>query len=195
MSRPLDVELSRPTLGPASMRALPAIRFVAVFSTGLLAGILFGDRMGASFARPALSPSGFVTFQQTQHMHFVRMMPVLMGIAVLSSMAWLVLIRSRLRTAGFLFVALATASLVAIAILTRTVNVPINLQLMTWSASSPPLDMMQIWARWEQVHTVRTVMAMLGFACALFAFGASGNSAGKHEITSADGPVPKCSSG
>lgn len=131
--------------------------------------------MGASFARPALSPSGFVTFQQTQHMHFVRMMPVLMGIAVLSSMAWLVLIRSRLRTAGFLFVALATASLAAIAILTRAVNVPINLQLMTWSASSPPLDMMQIWARWEQVHTVRTVMAILGFACELLAFRASRN--------------------
>jgi hypothetical protein len=40
----------------------------------LSAGIFMGDRMGASFARPALSPSSFVTFQQIQHLHFVKMM-------------------------------------------------------------------------------------------------------------------------
>jgi hypothetical protein len=31
--------------------------------------------------------------------------------------------------------------------------------------------MMQIWARWEQVHSVRTVLAVMGFACELLAFG------------------------
>lgn len=157
------------------MRHLVAARFIAVFSTGLLAGILFGDRMGASLARPELSPSSFVTFQQVQHLRFVRMMPVLMGIAILSSIAWLVWIRSRIGTASSLFLALGTLALIAVAILTRTVNVPINTQLMTWSTSSPPPDMMQIWARWEQAHTVRTVLATLGFACELFAFGTSRN--------------------
>jgi hypothetical protein len=44
--------------------ALASLRFVTLLSTGLLAGILFGDRMGASLARPELSPSSFVTFQQ-----------------------------------------------------------------------------------------------------------------------------------
>jgi hypothetical protein len=56
---------------------------------------------------------------------------------------------------------------------TQTVNVPINNQLMTWNASSPPPDVMQIWARWEQVHTVRTFLSVLGFAFELVAFGAS----------------------
>lgn len=53
------------------------------------------------------------------------------------------------------------------------VNVPINSQLMTWNASSPPQDVMQIWARWEQAHTVRTAVAVLGFGCELLAYGTS----------------------
>jgi uncharacterized membrane protein len=155
------------------MSALAAVRFVAVLSAGLLAGIFFGDRMGASFARPELSPSSFVTFQQVQHVHFVKMMPVLLGIAILSSLAWLVSIRSRIGTADFLFLALGTVGFVSILVLTRAVNVPINNQLMTWSASSPPPDVMKIWMRWEQVHTVRTVIAVFGFACEVLALGTS----------------------
>lgn len=129
--------------------------------------------MGASFARPALSPSGFVKFQQIQHEHFVKMMPVLMGIAIFSSLAWLVLIRSRIGSAGFVFLSLGTLAYISVLVVTRTVNVPINNQLMTWNASSPPPDVMQIWARWEQVHTVRASLSVLGFAFELLAFGTS----------------------
>ena len=154
---------------------LAMLRFVAVLTTGLVAGIFLGDRMGASFARPALSPSSFVTFQQIQHMHFAKMMPILIGIAILSSAAWLVLIRSRIGSAEFVSLALGTLAYISVIVLTRTVNVPINDQLMTWIASSPPPDVMEIWARWEQVHTVRTVLAVLGFALELLAFGTSKN--------------------
>ena len=131
--------------------------------------------MGTTFARPALSPSSFVRFQQIQHVHFVKMMPILMGIAILSSVAWLILIRTRVGSLGFAFLALATLAFVSIGVLTRTVNVPINDRLMTWNASSTPSDMMEIWARWEQVHTVRTCLAVLGFAFELLAFGTSQN--------------------
>ena len=148
---------------------------MAVLVTGLLAGIFLGDRMGASFARPALPPSGFVKFQQIQHVHFVKMMPILMGLAILSDITWLVVIRSRVRTVGFVFLALATLAYVSILVLTRAINVPINNQLMTWHASSPPPDVMEIWARWERVHTVRTYLAVFGFAFELLAFGAARN--------------------
>jgi len=157
------------------MTALVVIRFVAIFLTGLLAGIHFGDRMGASFARPKLSPSGFVTFQQEQIAHFARMMPALSVVAILSSVTWLVLIWSQLGTAAVVFLALGTLAFIVVAILTRSVNVPINKQVMTWSAASPPSDVMEIWARWERVHTIRTVLAVLGFACELIALGLSKN--------------------
>src|ERR1700731_1929141 len=119
------------------MRVLGVARFGALLFTGLVAGIFLGDRMGASFARPALSPSSFVTFQQIQHAHFVKMMPILIGIAILSSVAWLVLIRARRRSAEFQFLALATVATISVIVLSRTVHVPINNQLMTWAASSP----------------------------------------------------------
>jgi uncharacterized membrane protein len=155
------------------MSVLDVVRFVALFSTGLLAGIFLGDRMGASFARPALSPSSFVQFQQILHTHVVKVMPILMGIAILDSVAWLVLIRSRMGSATFVFLALGTLAFISVLMLTRTVNVPINDQLMTWSVSSPPAGVFEIWARWEQVHTVRTFIAVLGFAFELLAFGTS----------------------
>ena len=157
------------------MSVLAVVRFAAVLTTGLLAGIFLGDRMGASFARPALPPSSFVRFQQIQHVHFAKMMPILMGIAILSSVTWLVLIRSRVGSQGFVFLALATLAFVSIVVLTRAVNVPINDLLMTWNASSPPPDVMEIWVRWEQVHTVRTCVAVVGFAFELLAFGTSQN--------------------
>jgi uncharacterized membrane protein len=157
------------------MSVFLAVRFAAVFSTGLLAGIFLGDRMGASFARPALPPSSFVRFQQIQHVHFVKMMPILMGIAILSNVAWLVLIRSRVGSWGFSFLVLATLAYVSVAVLTRTVNVPINDLLMTWNASSPPPNVLEIWTRWERVHTIRTCVAVAGFAFELLAFGASQN--------------------
>ena len=153
-------------------------RLVAVFSAGLIAGILLGDRMGASFARPALSPSSFVTFQQIQHAHFVRMMPILMGIVILSSAAWLFRIRSSVRSTEFVFLAFAALAYLSVATLTGAVNVPINRELMTWDAASPPADAMAIWARWEQAHTARTFLAVVGFVLEVLAFGAAKNQRG-----------------
>ena len=157
------------------MSVIAVVRFAAVLTTGLLAGIFLGDRMGASFARPALPPSSFVRFQQIQHVHFAKMMPILLGIAILSSAVWLVMTRSRLGSQNFVFLVLAALALVSIVVLTRAVNAPINVLLMTWNPSSPPPDVMATWSRWEHVHTVRTCLAIVGFGFALMAFGASRN--------------------
>jgi uncharacterized membrane protein len=154
---------------------LVTVRFLAVFSSGFVAGILFGDRMGVSFARPKLPASSFVTFQQIQNLRFARMMPFPMGISVLASVAWVVLDLSRAKTTGFLFLALGTAAAVSVVVLTRAVNIPINDRLGGWDPAAPQPDLAQIWARWEKAHTVRTVMAVLAFALELLAFGMSGN--------------------
>jgi uncharacterized membrane protein len=157
------------------MKTVGIARFVAILSTGLIAGILFGDRMGASYARPSLSASSFVTFQQVLHTHFVPMMPILMGIAILSSLAWLILVRSRPRSVEFALVALLVLAFISVFALTRAINVPINVELMKWDASSPPADVRDLWARWERAHTIRTVVAVLGFALGIFAFGSGRN--------------------
>ncbi len=146
------------------MSLLPIVRFVALVATGLLAGIFLGDRMGLGFARPALPASSFVQLQQIQHVHFVRMMPVLQIAALLSTLTWLFLIRSDVRSSQFAVVALAAICLLIVFGLTMAINVPINNTLMTWNASAPPGDAMEIWKRWEQVNTIRAIISPIGFA-------------------------------
>ena len=146
------------------MNLLPIIRFIALVTTGLLAGIFLGDRMGLGFARPALPASSFVQLQQIQHVHFVRMMPVLQIAALLSTLTWLFLLRYSVRSSQFAVIALATICLLVVFGLTMAINVPINNTLMTWSASAPPGEAMEIWKRWEQVNTVRAIISPIGFA-------------------------------
>jgi hypothetical protein len=43
-------------------------------------------------------------------------------------------------------------------------DVPVNEALMTWSVSSPPSNLMQLWFPWEQAHTIRTIVALIGFS-------------------------------
>jgi uncharacterized membrane protein len=145
-----------------SLRSI--IQFVALVSTGLLAGIFLGDRMGLGFARPALPASSFVQLQQIQHVHFVRMMPVLQIAALLSTLTWLFLLRSSVRSSQFAVIALAAICLLVVFGLTMAINVPINNTLMTWNAAAPPGDAMEIWKRWEQVNTVRAIISPISLA-------------------------------
>jgi len=153
------------------MTALLVVQLVALFTTGLLAGIFFGDRMGNSYSRAKLPPGSFVIFQQTQNARFSKMMPVPIIAALVSDALWLVLLRDRKESPSFLLLSAGTLALFLCVVITRAVNIPINNRLEKWSASSPPSDMTRIWARWERVHTVRTVLAVLAFALVLLAFG------------------------
>jgi uncharacterized membrane protein len=151
------------------MNLIIVIRFVALLSTGLLAGVFLGYRMGASFALPTLPAPSFVKFQQVVHRYYVRLMPILQIAAVLSSLAWLYLLRSSARSLGFVLVALAAAGAICVFVLTVTVNVPINKKLMTWSASAPPENVMEVWRPWDKVNTVRTIIAVGVFALEVLA--------------------------
>lgn len=157
------------------MRLSAIVPFLSILFSGLAAGVYLGDRMGASFARPELSPSSFVRFQQVQHTHFLTMMPILLVTSTLASIVWLVLLlaRSRVRSSEFLFLALGTLGLVAVIVLTRVVNLPINDQLMTWNAAAPPARVMELWAPWEKVNNIRAYLGTFAFACVLLAGGAS----------------------
>jgi len=142
---------------------------VALICTGLAAGIFLGHRAGVSRAVPVLSPSSFVQLQQVIHKTFARMMPVLIIGAVLGSTLWAVLLRSRWRTGEFWLVSVASLAMVCILGMTRAVNIPINKRLMTWSAATPPANLSTEWAPWEQVHSIRTVLAIIAFAAEVIA--------------------------
>ncbi len=153
------------------MNLLTIVQVLAVVSAGLLAGIFLGDRVGFAYARPTLSPSSFVQCQQIIHRHFVKMMPPLSVTAVLAGAAWLWLVRTDWRDAEFWLIAVSTCGFVFNLIMTRAMNVPINQQLMTWSVADPPANLREMWAPWERVHTVRTVVAVGAFVLEAVALG------------------------
>jgi len=123
-----------------------------------------GNRMGVSLAMPELTPSSFVQLQQIIHIHFARMMPILMIGAVGASILWSILLRARWRTVEFWLVCTASLAMVCAFVLTRVVNIPINDQLMTWSIQTPPANLMELWEPWEKIHSIRTVLAIVAFA-------------------------------
>ena len=83
------------------MNTISAPRVLAVVCTGLYAGIILGDRMGASYARPALSVANFIRIQQIQHMHFKPLLLPLIVVPFSVELIWIWLLRSRWRTAEF----------------------------------------------------------------------------------------------
>ena len=146
------------------MTILGIVRAIAIMGSGVFAGILFGDRMGASFARPVLDASSFLRFQRIQHVHFVRFMPPLTLASVVGGLGWLILLRAQWDSPQFALVALARASMIVGMVLTLSVNIPINKQLMMWEVESPPENMRTIWSRWEKIHTIRTILWLAAFA-------------------------------
>lgn len=141
------------------MGVVTALRVVAIVCAGLLAGIFVGYRAGVQYALPELSASSFVQLQKIIHVHYVRFMPPLVLTALLSSVLWLVLIWSQWRTPEFWLVAISATGILVIAAATRAVNVPLNDQLMTWNVASPPTNLRELWAPWDRVNTLRSVLA------------------------------------
>ena len=141
------------------MHLTTIVRVVAVVTVGLLAGIFLGYRAGVQYALPELSASSFVLLQRIIHVHYIRFMPPLVLTALLSSVLWLVMVRSQWRTAEFWLVAISACGILVIAAATRAVNIPLNNQLMTWNVASPPTNLREVWAPWDRVNTLRSVLA------------------------------------
>jgi thiol:disulfide interchange protein len=100
-----------------------------------------------------------VQLQQIIHVHYVRFMPYLGATALLSSVFWLIVVRSQWRTAEFWLVAVSACSILVLTAATWTISAPLNKELMTWSVATPPATLRDIWAPWDRVNTLRTVLA------------------------------------
>lgn len=148
---------------------LTIARFLQLLLLGLATGILFGDRVGVTPIRPKLPAASFVLFQQDLHSRFGKLMPVLMFGALLAGVVSLVLLRRNYQSRVFVFTAIALFCTACVATLTVLINVPVNETLMTWQVAAPPENVMQLWAPWEGAHTIRTLLALLGFASLAYA--------------------------
>lgn len=136
-------------------------QLLAVVSIALLAGIYLGDYVGVRHARNVIDPGGFVQMQQAIHIRFVRLMPSLILSAVIGNLIWIWNLRGDLRSLPFWLVLGSLLGIVAIAVMTRIVSVPLNQQLMSWAATAPPDAIHRLWQPWEQVNRTRLLIAVV----------------------------------
>jgi uncharacterized membrane protein len=141
------------------------IRFVSLFLTGLLVGTMFGMWMG--FNPAALSPSAFVEMQQNAIRALNVPLPILGAACIILTATLAVLSKTDKRARWLLVV--AALCLAAAGLITRFANQPINAVVMSWSAQAPASNWAELRDTWWHWHTLRTAVAIAGFALALLA--------------------------
>ena len=156
------------------MRLSTVVGSIQILVTGLIAGIFLAI-LATEPARLSLETTNFVGFQQGLHVIFARMLPPFAITAILAGIAWLILLRRQVRSAAFLLAALSTACAALAAILTFTLNFPLNDLLMSWNAASPPANVKELWVPWERDHMMRTVAYVVSFISAIAGNGLNQN--------------------
>jgi hypothetical protein len=87
-------------------------------------------------------------------------MAILLPLALLSALVTLALLRQGRQMVAFWWL-LAGFLLMAVAlVITLAVEVPIDNQISSWTATTLPGDWRSIQARWEQFHTIRTFLSI-----------------------------------
>lgn len=135
------------------------VRNTALVSTGILAGAF-------AYARAAVSPT-FRAVPMDVHLTFrvalmamnAPFMQALMGLGVVTSLAFAFTARGRARIVA----AIAAASALTSLLVTRFGNVPINQRMKTWHPDSLPANYENQLDRWDTFHDIRTAAAVLAF--------------------------------
>lgn len=141
------------------------VLFVAVIFVALVAGAAFAIWFDYN---PQGMSSAFYT-EKMQHAirTFTIPLPTIVVLGVLFTGISAFLARSE-RPHFYLLIA-ASVCIIAVALITRFGNIPINDQILTWSINSPPSNWIDLAQRWWQLQTLRTVLAVGALACLISA--------------------------
>jgi uncharacterized membrane protein len=139
-----------------------AVRYLAVFLAGMIAGILFA--IGIDHQRlSTLSASVWLTARHTLDPIFTKLMPWIWNISLplLFASAYLSHGSDRIN-----FLVAGLLLLMGI-VVTLIVHVPINNQIPTWTVDAMPPNWSSLRVRWIRFHWLRTLLGIAAFACAL----------------------------
>jgi uncharacterized membrane protein len=145
---------------------------LTVLLSGLIAGFFFAFSADVNLATVDLPAEEYVRVQQLINLKVRNpaFALVYFGAAVvpplLLAASW-----REWRTMPYRFVAVGYLLYVAGAFLvTREINVPINNELASWNPQQVPPSWVAMRDRWNSANLFRTVVAVLSFACYLYAF-------------------------
>ena len=155
-------EIARTTLKP--------LRFISLFSTGLLAGLLSDFMFFVAPALATLPGPAFVQTTQALDRQFFDPIPWVYTVVNFSILFVLLVTIPQWRTLPFILTAVALVCAVVATGSTLAINVPINIDVINnWSAQNPPANWAQVRDTWDQANTFRAILELVAFGCQLVA--------------------------
>ena len=140
-------------------------QFVTLLLYSLVVAVFWGTWLGLSRSLADLSPATFLEVGRTMIGNLGGAMRILMPSTLLATTALVVVLARRHETFATTFGALALVLLVAAMAVTLLVNVPIDLQIRSWTTETLPPAWEATRDRWEFYHVTRTAVSLAGLAC------------------------------
>ena len=141
---------------------LKAFQFVNVMLLSLVMGSFWGTWFGLSRSISTITPATFLEVAKVFLQNFGSTMPVLLPLAILSTIPVIALLFRRRMTSAFKFTLIGFLLFVIALSGTLLVNVPIDNQIATWTLSTLPPDWQEIRDRWGFYHAARTLLTVVG---------------------------------
>jgi uncharacterized membrane protein len=139
-------------------------QFISILLLFLVAGVFWGTWFSLARSITAIAPATFLEIGRIMIGNLAVPMSILMPLALLSTLPVLFLLyRQKSMPAFYLTLGGLALFVVALAI-TLLVNVPIDDQLMQWTAQTLPSDWEAVRDRWEFYHVLRTFVSLGGLA-------------------------------
>jgi uncharacterized membrane protein len=143
------------------------VQFVSIMLYVLVAGVMWGTWLSLARSMTDYDAATFLTDGK----HMIENLAVIMAVLMISAVviglvAVVLLFRSRSTVAAWLAV-IGLVLMIAVMVVTLTVEVPIDNLIATWTEASLPADWQEIRARWSVFHTVRTFASLGAVAAAV----------------------------
>jgi uncharacterized membrane protein len=155
------------------MRAIRIVHFVATFTVGLFAGLLYTFAQGVLPTLDTLDATSYTIVEQglvTNLDAFPTGVIVVATIAMLTPLYLLIRLWPqrassywRLTLLGWLLF------FFGVGLFTIVLNVPINNYVKTWDPANPPADWEQARASWAMLNSIRTPINLVSFGLLLWA--------------------------
>lgn len=153
--------------------ATQVVRVVALFFTGLLAGVFFADWLGIVPMLDTLSATDYVRIEQDLIHHYDPAMPIEGITAFLACVALLALLWKERRGAAFPFVATGVVLMVLSTVVTVAMGVPSNKAILALRADAPAADWAAIRSHAGAVNGARALLTVLSFLALVIGLGRS----------------------
>jgi hypothetical protein len=142
-------------------------QFLTIMLYVLVAGVMWGTWLSLGRTMTRYDATTFLADGKHMIDNLATVMAVLMiSAGVAGLVAVFLLFRRRSTTAGWLALA-GLLLMVAVIVVTLSVEVPIDNKIKTWTTATLPSDWQDIRARWAAFHTLRTFLSLAAVAAAV----------------------------